>query len=571
MGMDALNIRYIETKDNKETVEVNGYLLHSKYYPSKEAEAFVKKEIDKQQVNVIFGLGKGYISDAIEKLNIPSEKLFFIEPIEDFNGTYEGPYEVLYGFDLQKVQLILEKKLSFFSRKVKVICAPNYDKVFPMKYIDLLKKIKEIQNLNIVYNNTVQEFSDIWQENSIHNILYMKRAFSLNILKKYYQNPIVVASGGPSLIKQLPTLKKVRNHIILIAAGSTINTLLAHQIEPDYVISIDGSEINYSQHFKHLNLNKTQLFFSSTSQYKIQKHFSNTQFAFLDTRENKLQQYLVEYYSLHLPQILGGGSVANFSLSIARFLTTGPIALIGQDLAYTDGQTHAQGNKNFQKADQNFLLKQGAFEVDGYYGDPVMTDYGLFSMKESFEEIMEQIEGKSSIFNCTEGGIKIKSMNQLSFSEFCEGFIDMNKEVERFNNTRPKENYSEITTNLRREISIYKSIIAEIKSALQALKRNKLKTEFTPEILKVLDLVDVKVSKLMKKAVMERINDPITIDVMTKYVAPNEETAEERYTRVFNQNLELYERLLAATEQTIKYTKDVIREVELLMEVNNGY
>lgn len=65
---------------------------------------------------------------------------------------------------------------------------------------------------------------------------------------------------------------------------------------------------------------------------------------------------------------------------------------------------------------------------------------------------------------------------------------------------------------------------------------------------------------------MERINDPITLDVMTKYEAQGEETPEETYARVFQQNKELYERLCKATEQSIQYTQDAIREAEELME-----
>lgn len=564
--MGALKINYLETKDKNITIEVNGYLLHSKYNPVKEAEKFVEKELNQQLVNIIFGFGKGYLSDAIQKLDVSKEKILFIEPIQEFEVFNQEQFEVLYGFDIEKIQLTIESKLKFFSRKIKVICAPNYDKLFSNQYLDLLQKVKEIQNLNIVYNNTVQGLSDVWQENTIHNNLYINKAYSLNKLKKYYDCPIVIASGGPSLIQQLPLLQKVRDNVILIAAGSTINTLLKYQIEPDYVISIDGSEANYTNHFKHLDLERTQLFFSSTSHYKIQKHYKNVQFAFLDTREEKLHKYLSEIYDLELPQILGGGSVANFSLSIGRFLTTGPIALIGQDLAYTNGQTHAEGNKNFKQANADFLKRQDAFEIEGYYEDKVLTDFSLFSMKESFEEIMQQIEGKETIFNCTEGGLKIKLMNQISFSKFCEKYVDSNEKVIMYKNKTFNPDYAKVAVNFRREMGVYKSIIVEIKLALQALKRNTLKTEFSPSILKTLDSVDEKIAKLMKKAVMERINDPITIDVMTKYEAPISETDEERYIRVYNQNLELYERLLAAAEQTIQYTKDVLTEIEQLME-----
>ena len=71
---------------------------------------------------------------------------------------------------------------------------------------------------------------------------------------------------------------------------------------------------------------------------------------------------------------------------------------------------------------------------------------------------------------------------------------------------------------------------------------------------------------------MERINDPITLDVMTNYEAQGEETPEQKYQRVYEQNKELYDRLSKATEQSIQYTLDAIREAEELkgskMEIN---
>ena len=65
--MELQNIKYITAKDGNETIEVNGYLLHSKYNPIQEAESLIKKEINKNYVNVIFGFGRGYVSNALAK------------------------------------------------------------------------------------------------------------------------------------------------------------------------------------------------------------------------------------------------------------------------------------------------------------------------------------------------------------------------------------------------------------------------------------------------------------------------------------------------------------------------
>ena len=562
--MELLNIKSITAKDGNETFEVNGYLLHSKYNPNREAESLIKKEINKNYVNVILGFGGGYLANALVKEEISNDKILFIEPITTFERFNTKQYDIVFGDNLDTIQEAIEGKLRFFSRKINVICAPNYDKIFPSLYVNVLKKVKDLQNLNIVYNNTVRDLSVTWQENSIRNMLPTYTNGSLNVLEKYYNCPVIVASGGPSLTKQLNLLKDIRKNVILIAAGSTVNTLITHNIEPDYIITIDGSEINYDSHFKDLKVKSAELMYASTSHYKIQQNFKNRQYAFLDTRENKYKEHVNNTLGIDLPNILGGGSVANFALSIARYLSTGPIALIGQDLAYTEGKTHAEGNKNLKAADTTFLTFQGAFEIEGYYGDKVMTDYSLFSMKESFEEIMKQIEDPNTIFNCTEGGLKIMNIQQKSFEHFCHQFVNRNSEVKLYNVNENKKDLAKYISTAREEIRTYKNIILELKLAQQALEKNTLTTEFAPSILKTLDDVDIKVAKLMKKVVMERINDPITLDVMTNYEAQGEETPEQKYQRVYEQNKELYDRLSKATEQSIQYTLDAIREAEEL-------
>ena len=53
---------------------------------------------------------------------------------------------------------------------------------------------------------------------------------------------------------------------------------------------------------------------------------------------------------------------------------------------------------------------------------------------------------------------------------------------------------------------------------------------------------------------MERINDPITLDVMTKYEAQGEETPEETYARVFN--------------KIKSYMKDYVRQLNNLFNIH---
>lgn len=58
------------------------------------------------------------------------------------------------------------------------------------------------------------------------------------------------------------------------------------------------------------------------------------------------------------PLLRTGGSVSTTLFSLARLLGLGPITLIGQDLAYTDNQTHVEGTHLFQKWEQQAVGEQ---------------------------------------------------------------------------------------------------------------------------------------------------------------------------------------------------------------------
>ena len=86
-------------------------------------------------------------------------------------------------------------------------------------------------------------------------------------------------------------------------------------------------------------------------------------------------------------------------------------------------------------------------------------------------------------------------------------------------------------------------------------------------VLKELEKVDKEFIRKKELTSLNRIVDPITMDVMRDFEPVPGENTEEKYKRVFNQNKELYSRLLEAVEKTKKYTLDVIEKQRLLNEV----
>lgn len=561
--MGKLKIEYIQTKIGLSTVKVNGFFLHSKYDPIKEAERIVESNFEIGYLHILFGYGKGYIAKQLKEKLGSSSELIIIDPIfKDLNSN-DAEMDVITNIEKNGLGEIIEDKLKNFETRVKVICSPNYGKIFPTEYNVLLKIIKDVQNFNIVNESTLKYFSEMWQENYINNLYNIYTGASLKELKKYYNCPVIVASGGPSLTKQLPILKKNYRKVVIIASGSTVNSLLEANIEPDYIVTVDGSINNY-EHFKSIKNIKSQLMYALTSHYKIQDEFTNTKFAFVDYTNIDYKNHIESIYGIDLPLINGGGSVANFAFSIASYITSGPIAIIGQDLAYTNNESHAKGNKQYSEIDKTFSEKRKVFEIEGYNGDKVLTDYAFYSMKKRFEVINSALEHESNVYNCTEGGAKIEGMTHLTFNDFCEKYTksEISKDYLEISETKSNVNLADFISTTESHLKIYKELIEKLNSTIKVLNKNKSKISFDQKTLLKLDSMDKVLANRLEKVALNYIIEPITLDVLKHFKPALNENDVEKYKRVFKQNIELYSRLLEAIETTKNYTENMILKIK---------
>lgn len=565
--MTKYKVEVQQAKSGLEILRINDFFIHSKYDPVTEAERIIKKDFSLDHIYILFGYGMGYVKEALINNQVNPDNIIVIDPIYEYLPITEQDTLVVSKESGIELENIISGKLPNLSTKVKVICTPNYDKILPKEYSAVLKSVMDVQIMHKISVNTANRYANVWQENYIQNTRHAFKDESIEVLKEKYNSPVVIASGGPSLTKQLPLLKKIQDKIIILAAGSTVNSLLKAGIEPDYIVTVDGGIENY-KHFQDLDIKKSKLLYHLGSYYKIQDEFKNQKYSFLELIDLEFASQLKNLLNLDLPLIRGGGSVANFAFAIAAHITTGPIAFIGQDLAYTDNLTHATNNKYSRKIDEEYKKKRGMFEVRGYFEENVLTDYAFYSMKKNLEITNSLLEHKSPIFNCTEGGIFIEGIEQCSFGTFSEKFVEplQNLEKEKVEKVeKAKEgrrdigDYKEVLSN---QLRVYDKLIKEVEGAVCLLQKNNSKNSFDSSLVKKLNKTDKLIEGYISKIFIQRIVEPITLDVLNKYPVLKNETPQETYSRVFSQNEELYTRLLEALKGSKKYTIETLEKLE---------
>jgi len=539
------------SKSGMAIVKVNDLYLHSKYNPLNEAERFLENEYKPHHLHIVFGYGLGYVVDAlIGKLHF-NEPILVLDPLVDnqqLNIT-NNTYKRLYYANLSNTGDVVNMmdQLSSYSTNVHVITSMNYDKLFPEQLKNVLELVKNNHFKQGSNAATAKHFAISWQENLLLNTQNLKEDISLESLKKAYTAPIVIAAGGPSLTKQLDLIKENRNGVILICAGSTINALLAHDIIPDYVVSVDGGEPN-AEHFKGLKFSKgVSLIYGPTNHYNVRKSFEGTCYGFIPSVKPQYQHYFKNRFSKKLPLIHGGGSVAHYALSIAKYITTGPIALIGQDLALTNNQSHANGVKG--NSDTTNLSDDEKYYVEGYYGEQVATTQQLRIMLNSFNE-PPLLEGEhKNVWNCTEGGARIKSIAQIPFEKFLEQHV--NEVVIKVEHVESKNHANGLEVFLQKEVESYTRILKLLAKGIQIIEQS-VGQKLTKEELNKIGKLEKEVNRLYKKYCMETLLEPIFDRCSQEYLPKVNETELEANLRAKKYVLDLYTSSMKQIEQFIE-------------------
>jgi hypothetical protein len=178
-------------------------------------------------------------------------------------------------------------------------------------------------------------FGKRWFSNIIRNLAAAETANSpLPPIQR-----AAVTAAGPSLDEQLPLLAERRASRFLIAADTSLPSLLAAGLEPDAVVSIDCQHISY-YHFIGAIPRRVPLFLDLASPPVLASRSDDIHFF---SGGHPLGQYIARYWR-SLPVLdTSGANVSYAALSLAENLGAREIELYGADFSYPRGQSYARG------------------------------------------------------------------------------------------------------------------------------------------------------------------------------------------------------------------------------------
>ncbi len=297
---------------------------------------------------------------------------------------------------------------------MKYFILPNYVELCLEQVENFLKLMKEHSHSYFVGVGTKMFFRNKLAENFYSNVRYMRTGYkAIQLLNTIPADiPAFVVSAGPSLNKNIHELKRAKNKSFIIAVDTAIKPLVKAGIVPDMFATLDGIkpvELVEQEEAKEipllakLNSTKGMLDYHTGKKFFIYDGF----------------RYAAELFAINGKKLEGlpsGGSVATLAFSLACHLGFRKIIFVGQDLAYTNNKSHADGTFKEEMPEEDtkdFIM------VPGNYEEEVPTLSNLDGYRKWFGEYIEWWERGHEVefINATEGGARIEGTTLMPLKE----------------------------------------------------------------------------------------------------------------------------------------------------------
>lgn len=274
--------------------------------------------------------------------------------------------------------------------------------------------------ISLVNIATTQHFEHWWSHNFLVNIPFLLSGTKLaDLSDSWAKRPVVIVGAGPSLTKNVEQLRRIKGHALIFCVDTAYRILESHGIEPDLIVTLDGSP-NNALHLKDRLYSHIPVLMDEYSHRDI-------------TRVHSGPKVVLSTGMFHLHwwnKIIGmdwngwplstGGSVATAAFSFARWIDADPVIMIGVDLSYPDGACYAAGALNDTRTISDLQGIRSLHEVPDINGNLVFTtqDY-LFYLRWLH---VQAKSGDRTYVNATEGGALREGFRIMTLRESVEEY-----------------------------------------------------------------------------------------------------------------------------------------------------
>lgn len=324
-----------------------GVHLHHPLNPLGEAkEIFSRAENTPVTIHLVYGIGLGYLFQLTSANSQGSVVLY--EP--DLNILKIAFSLVDFSNDISKnnvfIATTLEKAGEYIYKKSNtqnlplMLSTTNYRKLNEENFNQMVEELQRMigmYSLDLKY--TQEKFYPLIQ-GIIKNIPQLVKEIPLSKIKDFYKNKTaVVVSAGPTLDKNIETIKKYRENFVLIVVGTAMKTLAKHNIKPDFLCIIEAYDS--SKQIEGIDLSDVNFVTEPYSNKNVRNFKFKQIFSHL-SHNMPLNKFWGDIIGEDNSEYLSKGTVSYTALNVARIIGCNKIIMVGQDLAYIEGQCYSK-------------------------------------------------------------------------------------------------------------------------------------------------------------------------------------------------------------------------------------
>lgn len=394
------------------------YNLNRNSFDKISAQAVFEAEFDKfllkeDTLNIIIGTDSGLLPRYIQQQGVPSgSRYIFIEPdhvleqLKQHQLLEELPPEIVCTTPSQWEEQANIFKINEYSyingiRSFNAICAQQ---AILDEYAELSWQLSEaLHILHFRHNTSIgcETFIVRQLENITENILPVTL-----LINAFQGKTVIILAGGPSLTTVFPWLIENRHKLVVFSVSRISRQLIAANIEPDFVFSVDPQEAN-------IDVSKEMFLFSDQTIFINGYHVQSALLNQWQGRSLYLGTRLPWQSALNIDNVHGTGpTVTNSALSMAHYLGFSKILLAGFDLCFTkEGITHAKGS---DEALTGPKYDAAPLQVETYNGEFRPTGQDYYSAFLTLAKQAEMITAdRREIINLAPTAAKVEHINHL--------------------------------------------------------------------------------------------------------------------------------------------------------------
>lgn len=522
----------IKTQKDEYNLSVNSYPLHSQEGAQEEAKNIVDKleRLDeKNSIRIVFGLGLGYLADE------------FIQRSEGYTIIYEPNLDILrsvleileFQNQLKNPKVFICKnkeklnehigRLSDKTTLMTVSFLNSYWRFYKPEIEEIAQEVNQSHKEKVISRNTINFLSKLATLNTLLNLDNIAKTPSVGELKDVYKDKTaLVLSAGPSLSRNIETIKKHREKYVIFAVGPALKLLAKNNVTPDFVCIIEAQDVRGQ--IEGMDLSQINLIHEPFSHSYLWEAKPKKRFLFF-SKNNFLNAWCARHLNINIGHFETLGTVSYCALSCATEVGCKRIILCGQDLAFSDGECYAQGSSfahikyvfNEETKQYDFVsddlealaaglwgsenakdpkyieMAKGAVEhrrktfctTEGQNGEilPTQVDYKLFIT--CFEKFASLNKNKYELINSSIGGAKIEGFETIPLEDAIKRIEDFPQKLDfgYITKTYDPKNLTWAKEEFQKDLLNAKKYVQEAldlqTSAVIEFKRRKVETKNT--------------------------------------------------------------------------------------------